>query len=286
MTSWFYGARSSDKMFMNPTSNGSACYFSKKGAVLRGLLEVIQRDAFMVHWLTHIPPKAVLKDTLPEQIQEMIYLFESLGLTLHILDTTAIAIPSVCVVAISEQSEVPQIVVSAASDVTFAQAIMNALEEMMTCTGIFFYEDDGRLKDELSDEEPFVSKLNKTSRQIYWRGAEKLELFHWFISGERISYSELNKRDLRTGGRDSEQLEACLVVLRALGTDYYPVAYSPKNTVQRDLGVHVAQVYIPKAFPFYLIERYGTFDSDRLQEFAQSRGIPRWELNPLPHMFP
>ena len=47
----------------------------------------------------------------------------------------------------------------------------------------------------------------------------------------------------------------------------------------------VVQVFIPKAFPFYLIEYLGTFESRRLHEFAESKQIAGWQLNPLPHMF-
>lgn len=285
MTSWFQGARTSSKMLLGPTSNGSACYFSKDGAILRGLLEVTHRDAFMVHWLTQIPPKVIRKDTLPIKARETIRLFESRGLSLYILDTTSIPIPSVCIVAISDQSETPQIVVSAAAALTFEEAIISGLEEMMTCGGVFFTEDSGQLKEELDEPKPFISKIGKTSRQLYWKGKDKVERFEWFISGEQVSYADACKKNVPSEISESDKLKECLEVLKKLGVDYFPVIYSPKNRIPDELGLHIAQVFVPKAFPLYLLERYGTFDSDRLKEFALSRGVSHWELNPFPHMF-
>jgi hypothetical protein len=64
-----------------------------------------------------------------------------------------------------------------------------------------------------------------------------------------------------------------------------PVVYFPENQMQQELQYWVAQVYIPKAFPLYLLERYGTFDSSRLLDFAHSCGKDSFNLNPMPHMF-
>ena len=123
------------------------------------------------------------------------------------------------------------------------------------------------------------------SRQLYWKGKDKLQQFEWFIKGEQISYQQLCQKNLISKGDDISKLEICLNVLKSKGESYYPVVYYPENEVQQKIGFYVAQVYIPKAFPFYLVEKYGTFDSDRLQEFAESKKVFNWELNPQPHMF-
>lgn len=287
LTSWFTENRNVKEAFINATTNGSAGYFTKEGAVLRGVLEVVQRDAFLVHWLTMIPPKIIIQETLPKEIQEKIQEFESFGISLFVLDITSLSIPSVCIVAMNMQSEIPQVVVSAASAVTFEKAIQDALREMMIVSEMFSYkEDSAQLKYDKSIRfEPFVSRLGKIGRQLYWRGAEKVEQFRWFISGGRVSYDDVCQQDIQCDADDMGQLEKCLKVLKNLGESYYPIVYYPENKIQKEIGFFIAQVYIPKAFPFYLFECYGTFDSDRLQEFALSRGVSDWRLNPSPHMF-
>jgi len=290
IVSWFgfAEARVFMDILLHPTSNGCAGYFTKTGAVLRGLLEVIQRDAFLVHWLTQIAPQYIGQETLPKGIQEKIEEFKTRGISLHILDTTALDVPSVALVAMNSQSETPQIVVSGASATTFAQAIEDGLREMVLMSAYMFYRGGNpkTMGSASSDPKPFISDVNEETRQLYWRGPERIRQFQWFISGKPVSYDELCKQNLTSATDDTAKLRACLNILKERGHEYYPIVYFPKHPIQKELGFYVAQVYIPKAFPLYLLECQGTFDSDRLQEFAASKNVEAWELNPLPHMFP
>lgn len=287
MTSWLAEKRRFTNVVVHTTSNGSAGYFTKDGAVLRGLLEVVQRDGFLVHWLTTTPPQLVENSTLPQNIQKKIKDYEAFGISLYILNVTSLSIPSIFVAVINRSSEVPQVVLSGSSSLTFDEAISGALKEVNIVSDMFYYspEEEAVKKFPSEDYKPFTSNLGKIERQLYWRGKEKVKKFEWFITGKKVSYQELCKQDLLTQDSDFVKLRECLRVLRVYGEDYYPVVYSPKHKIQNALGYYVAQVYIPKAFPLYLVERYGTFDSLRLKDFTSSRNINKWELNKDPHMF-
>jgi len=286
MTLWASRERH-ESMFVHATTNGSAGYFTRSGAVLRGLLEIAQRDGFLVHWLTMIPPQVIQNDTLPKAEQEMIRKFETRGVSVFILNTTALSIPSVVVVGVSTHAMVPQVVLSGGADTTFERAIQGALSEMVMSIGMIHAEKSNADQVfEQNDFEPFVSYLGKIERQLYWRGSEKVDRFKWFLSGQSISYQEACDFDIDCLPDDKSRLKGCLKKLECLGSNYYPIVYYPINPIQQSLGFFVAQVFIPKAFPLYLFEGYGTFESDRLQEFAQSKGVSDWKLNPLPHGFP
>lgn len=173
--------------------------------------------------------------------------------------------------------------VSGASDVTFESAVRKALLEIRMLSVQFFQED--RLGSTVPDlAEPFVSALDRTTRPRYWRGKERVEAFRWFVSGESITYEEACAYD-QPSQDDNSRLRTCLATLKKQGKGYYPVVYRPKNELQGELGFFVVQIFIPKAFPLYLVEHLGTFESVRLQEFAESKGVTEWQLNPLPHMF-
>ncbi len=283
MTSWFLSLRyRKEKLFIHPTSNGSAGYFTRTGAILRGLLEVVHRDGFLTHWLTTIPPRRIISETLPDDIRLMVRDLESIGLSITLLDTTSLSIPSVCVSAISEQAETPQVVLSGAAALTFEQALLHALEEMLLLMPAFKLYADRPI---VEQPEPFVSKLGKDTRQAYWRGADRVNQFRWFVSGNQVDYDTLCQGNIDSRAGDVHALRACIDRLESLGEGYGPIAYYPENPLQEKLGFFVAQVFIPKAFPLYLIEYYGTFESDRLAEFARAKGVDDWTLNPLPHMF-
>ncbi len=285
MTSWFKYGNNFQEILVYPTSNGAAGYFSEEGAILRGILEVIERDAFLVHWLTQTAPRVVIHHTLPEGIQSMLYEFETRGISLFVLDINALMFPSVCIVALNEQGGVPKVLVSAAADITFQAAVQKALLEMRMLSVKLFQRQEWK-EDAVWDKvEPFVSDLNRTTRPRYWQGKERIEQIRWFIGGESIAYDDACQYDQKCDKDDVSRLRVCLDVLKQKGQGYYPVVYRPKNTLQEKIGFFVVQVYIPKAFPLYLVEYLGTFDSKRLQEFAESKGRAEWQLNPCPHAF-
>lgn len=282
MTLWFKRRNDFKNILQNPTSNGCAGYFTKTGASLRGLLEVVHRDSFLVHWLTTNPPEIIRQKSLPEDIREMINGFTEIGISIEVLNTTSIPIPSITIVGISRYADEPRIAVSGASAVTFKEAIVAGLTEMMSLTWMFTTEKG--LPNE-KKVEPFISDLNMLNRQFYWRGKDKLEQFEWFLAGEEVSFQKISDGNLDCSEKDVSKLQACLDVLKEMGEDYYPVVYCPTNKIQEETGFYLAQIYIPKAFPLYLSEYQGTFDSDRLRDFALSRGNKNFKLNPLPHMF-
>jgi ribosomal protein S12 methylthiotransferase accessory factor len=288
VTQWFIANGERSDVFVHATTNGSAGYFTRTGAVLRGLLEVVQRDGLLVHWLTMIAPEVIRTETLPTDLLKRVQKLEAYGLSIHILNVTSLSIPSVIIAILNSHSGfASQVTLSGASDTVFHDAIDNALREIIIGSEMFYYPEEGTETGlEKTEPEPFVSRFGKAERQLYWRGAERMEKFKWFISGERVSYQYLcQKYDAPELTSDKKRLRWCIDRLKGLGSDYCPVVYFPKNSIQQELGFYIAQVFVPKAFPLYLVEYLGTFDSDRLDEFARSKRISGWTLNPLPHMF-
>ncbi len=283
LTLWFKKREDFKDILQNPTSNGCAGYFTREGATLRGLLEVVHRDSFFVHWLTTTAPEILEQETLPERIKQMISGFTKVGITIEILNTTSISVPSIIVVGISRQSEEPRIAISGAAAVTFEEAIIAGLTEMMSLTWIFMSATS--FASEKKMVAPFISNLDMLTRRLYWQKKGRLQEFEWFLSGKQISFQEISKGDLVCDKEDDSKLKTVINVLKEMGEDYHPVVYCPINTIQNELGFYIAQVYIPKAFPLYLVEYQGTFDSDRLKEFADAKGKKGFKLNPIPHPF-
>lgn len=282
ITSWLLGMKEGGKLFINPTTNGSALAFNEKDASIRAILEVIQRDSFFVHWLTGTAPQRVDVSTLPFDVQETINEFKERGVTIYVVNTTTnIPIPSICIVGISHEALIPAVTISASSAFTFDDAVRDGLREMVLCSQSL--SGDVGPSDAVK---PFVSNLDKSTRLSYWRGQERINQCTWFLSGEAVSFDSLLQGNLVAKSSYKEgKLEILLNVLQEMGKDYHPILYKPTNRVQKDLGCYIVQVFIPKAFPLYLVEKYGTFDSDRLSEFALYKNKKDWTLTKIPHMF-
>jgi thiazole/oxazole-forming peptide maturase SagD family component len=280
MTSWLKGKEGN--VMVHATTNGSAGYFSKDEAVLRGLFEVVERDGFLVHWLTQTAPEVIEKESLPADLREPLVRFEEKGVATYVLNVTSLDIPAVVIAAIGKNvTNKPQVVISGGCNLTFHEAIASATKELAVALEMLLHTEDNPTSD--ATVQPFVSSLDKVGRQMYWRGEEKVRKFSWFISGRRVSFNELEKAvDLPNA---QSKIDECASRLRRFGEEYMPIVYHPVNVIQEELGFHIAQVFIPKAFPFYLYEGYGTFDSVRLREFALSKGQNDFMLNKEPHMF-
>jgi thiazole/oxazole-forming peptide maturase SagD family component len=282
MTSWFFGTRENDHLFINATTNGSAGSFTKEDAILGGLYEVIERDAFLVHWLIQTVPDCIHIETLPSDILLLVDLFKNKGIEVTILDTmTDTCVPTVAIFGMVGNGEDMRVVVSAAAGFTYVDAIRKALTELVIVSQ---QRIDFSKKINIESITPFVSTLDKDSRPLLWLGSDAVKRVQWFLSGKVVPYATVQKKDLKLGNNKSD-LVCVLSKLKHLGKGYYPVVYYPEHFVLNELNYYIAQVFVENLFPLYLVECYGTFKSKRLESFALFKNKPNWKLNPVPHMF-
>lgn len=265
---------------MSPTTSGSAGGFLKEDVIKNSILEYIERDSFLIHWLTQIAPRVISNESLPEDLFLYIKDFNSIGVSTYVLDTTTnVGIPSACVVVRKNNLNKKSIAVSGGAGIDLHTAIRKALEEAQQC--VFNLDKNGSAI-KASDIKPFVSEIDREERIRMWQGEEWIKLFEWFISGDIVSYTN---KSIATFNEEDE-FTTLKNVFTKLGDEYIPLIYFPKNKAMEKLGFKVAQAFIPFCFPLFLVEKYGTFDSDRLKQFAKYKGVENFKLNPYPHPFP
>jgi ribosomal protein S12 methylthiotransferase accessory factor len=68
-----------DRPFTQVTSSGCAASTSLADATLRALLEVVERDAFMRHWLQQVPGKTLARAQFPKSIAARVNAIEATG---------------------------------------------------------------------------------------------------------------------------------------------------------------------------------------------------------------
>jgi ribosomal protein S12 methylthiotransferase accessory factor len=132
---WLSDLRSEPAPFMMDSSNGCALGSCLEEAVLHGILEVAERDAFLMTWYTRmrvprIDPSAARRHAIPTIING---LETDTGYRVVIFDTTLEqGIP--CCVALAfdpaEEPDGPKMVCAAAAHLDPEQAIENALSEL------------------------------------------------------------------------------------------------------------------------------------------------------------
>jgi len=135
----YYGVPSSGEnpAFLFDVSNGCALGNCLEEAIFHGILEIIERDAFLLTWYAQlaVPPLALTSLSDP-QIRVLVeHLQYHSGYTIHAYNITLDhVLPSLCLLAVDEQERagVPRVHVVAGAHPHPEQACLRALRELAT----------------------------------------------------------------------------------------------------------------------------------------------------------
>ena len=123
------GHEFSQNPYTATNSSGVAAGLTFEDALLRGIYEAIERDAFMVVWLSRASMPLIDQRTIPNDCQERVRFLESLGYSMHFVDITLEFIPVVLAAGVSEKVK-PFLVLGAASNPDVGKAVRKALSEV------------------------------------------------------------------------------------------------------------------------------------------------------------
>jgi ribosomal protein S12 methylthiotransferase accessory factor len=120
-----------EKPLVIETSNGAAAHTNIVDAILNGLFEVIERDAFLIMWLNRLA-MPILDAKYPIGFQESINLINKFGMEIRLVDlTNDTNIPTVMAVCYNRNpNKYPALVVGTGSHIDPERAIQKALFEM------------------------------------------------------------------------------------------------------------------------------------------------------------
>ena len=114
------------------TSNGLAASTDAEDAALRAILELVERDAFMVAWLTACPGRRVtLDDTLDARLAQVLAGIEALGaeVELLVLPTSAFGTTALCL-GLGDGDRYPGVTLGLAADLDPLAAVRQAILEL------------------------------------------------------------------------------------------------------------------------------------------------------------
>lgn len=267
-------------------TNGAAGHFTKEQAVLAGLLELIERDGFLIHWLNTLSPRKILvADIEDEEIRSFLSNLARYGVDAHFLDiTTDVRIPSCICVLIDDRGETPMLVMGGAAGFDLKSTVLKSGYEALN---IFQFTDQKRPVALPEKYEPFTDpQIGHRERIALWRGDDMVRSFTFFLDGDSISAEDFIAPGL--GLRSpKDQLAHVRKNLNDLGVGYETYVYEVHNTVLRTLGYHVVQTIVPALMPIYLKENMPTLNAPRLKHVPEKlRFHAAATLNPLPHPFP
>ena len=125
-----------DDSLLGESSNGVAAHSSRGHALLNGVLELVERDAFMIHWLHRLsPPQVDLDRALDDRCCAIVRFVEKAGYVVRILDlTTDLDIPVALALGIHEDRRKPALICGAGASLERRFALLHALSELYAAT--------------------------------------------------------------------------------------------------------------------------------------------------------
>jgi ribosomal protein S12 methylthiotransferase accessory factor len=132
---WFDNERLSEEhLWISNTTNGCAVGQSKEEAILFGILEVIERDAFLTSWYLRRKCKKIIPETIENEQVNFIMTrlnYQRPGYKLYFLDLrNDLDIPVVCALAVRECGKGPKFLCAVAARLSYSQACLAALKDI------------------------------------------------------------------------------------------------------------------------------------------------------------
>lgn len=264
-----------EKPLIIETSNGAASHTNYVQAILNGLYEVIERDAFLIMWLKRLSMPILEVKRLPFGFEESIKRFNEHGMKVKLVNlTNDTYVPTVMAVCYNKSDKYPSMLVGAGSHIEPEKALQKALFEMELLL-INRVEDPTERKitgkNRESDPADNATFYVDSGRRRYW---------DFMISSKKKS--ELPKLPLETAYKSLSRIVKTLHNLnhRVIWVDITP------PDIQR-LDLKVVKVFVTGFQPLYFTNE-ARLSSRRLYE-APTRlgynlqGERLHELNPAPH---
>jgi ribosomal protein S12 methylthiotransferase accessory factor len=274
--------KNEEDLVCHAISSGAACAITRKEAILKGLYEVIERDALMITWLNKI--SCPLMDLSSGKWINKIFQEKFLPsrLKFYVANITMdIDIPTMFAIIIDEKNDGLAVCVGAASNLDAETAALKALVEA-------------------AQSRPWLKSLNKAKVPIHENDFNKIQTFQDRV----LLYSKLNSikyldfiiksAKIQTFDHLAESqsdvdtsLNECLSILGKKNMDAQFVDLTTRDIKQ--LGLHVTKTLIPGLQDLNAQHKYRMLGGQRLYDVPKIMGYAHKneeDLNLVPHPFP
>lgn len=271
-------------------SSGLAAGLTMEEAILTGLYEVVERDAFATCWLHHkVGPRIVIDDPELQAMQRDRYQSEHPSVDIKIFDITLdIPIPTTFSFMRRPAEFGPALCVSSVTRLNTKDLIRKSLREIGQGLPYVRY-----LLPQLKDWEPAADHTDLTSFDLHCMLYNKRPdlvpdaLAFALDMKEEILLSQIEDRST---GRAKGDVERCIELLASSG---HEVIVTDITTLDvHDLGFKVVRVMIPGLVPLHGNHNTPYLGVTRLHElpgrlkWAQTGWDAEAGINPRPHPFP
>jgi len=296
----YYGVPVSEEnpQFVFDASNGCALGNCLEEAIFHGVLEVVERDAFLLMWYAQLGvPRLDLRSVEDVTIRMLVQHIEyRSNYTLHAFDITLDhTIPCICVLGVDEQDRegMPKVYVAAGSHPHPEQALLKALREFAMFLAVPRYMDQEQRTEALKlladaslvqtiDDHPLVYFLPEAFERLHFLyHTPRVHTFQQaFPDFYRYPSENLDLRD---------DLESLIDFYGKRGTDIIVIDQTAPE--HQSCGLHCVKILMPGLLPMtFGQENRRITGLERLYRIPftlgyQDHPLTDAEINPHPHPF-
>jgi ribosomal protein S12 methylthiotransferase accessory factor len=284
---WNYIRGEGEPCLQEPNTNGAGGMFTKEGAILSGLYELIQRDGFLIFWLNKLSPPQVDPETIDNDDFQILYQrLRRYGFKIFCVNiTTDIGVPSFAVAVVDESGKGPRLALGAGCHAEPTKALSFGLKEAYS---VYTW---------LRTQKPYVlptgyrpladRRLGRAGRLRFWADPSNTDHYGFFISGKKQALLKYSFGIPSAFSSEAEELNCLVKKVESAGYGYEVYYRYINHRLLSRLGYNVVKVLVPQLVPLYLNENRAPLAAPRLKNTAQKLGYnsPR-EFNPWPHPFP
>lgn len=257
-------------------STGAAVANTYIQAVTKGILEIIERDAFMIYWLRGIKPAVIeYRSATDERLRKIAAYEKAYNLKIHFsyLQSDAPAHIIACTI-IDKTSKGPAVSVNTAAGFSVVDTLVHAF------TGTLMIRNTVREAKSKTAVPVDASNIGVSFEQrgLYWSDVERIDDVRFLYDGEAIQLTELPNYT----ANDIHTLE---IYLSELGYEAVYKSIIPED-LSKQVGLKAVMVRIPQMQPLFIDQDMSATYGERLRTVPQKLGLEcTSEVNPVPHPF-
>lgn len=276
-----YQKRKNEAILPQPNmSTGGAGGFTHESTLLRGIYEVIERDAFMCMYLCKVKaPRIKLNSIHNKLIQKITHDCKRYKIELYVFDiTTDIGIPSFLSIAVDKTGIGPAVSCGLKSGLRIIDTLVGSIEESFLTRPW--------IREKIMKRRFIIPKINPKTitthleRAFFWFSPKMLKKLDFLLNQQDNLILSIDNNF--EGTSQEEFLKVKNLLQKKRLTVFYSDITLP---VFKDSEYLVYKIVIPALQPFYLNENEKIIRMERLKSLSKYFGQKKFRINTIPHPF-
>ncbi len=263
-------------------TNGLATWPTQNGARLGGVLELIERDAYMIMWFNQLTlPRIALSPLLAQSqtLRRAVALCERYQFRTHVIQLpTDAPVHAVAVIMEDVSGNAPRFTIGLNAHTSLTHAIEKAMAEAIRANRLCRQWMSAGNQWDVSTP---IEKIGHMDRVYYWAVPEHSKHLEFMVQGPEI---EIQKSPW---DNDSTKEHLQRIIKWCKDKDYECISVPLTSSEKNPTHLHIEMMVIPELQPTYLNESVQQFGGDRWHDVPKALGYtPRKKpFGERPHPF-